>query len=510
MNPSRQSTQRHRQALAAIRNGKDEAAVRFFDSACKLDPKNTSIQLDYARFLKCLFRFEDARDHVRKASLLLPDCPQVIHAAAGIAMECRMPDLALTLLRPITNDACCLFEQACVLERLGRLDEASEMISQSERLDGSNMETGLLRARILSRHGENARSLDILGKLLKKGPSDPWIKARIHYACGSSLDRLGEYSDAFRAWLAAKECMASFSNCLQPQTRAQTDAYAQCAEQVTPDILSGWKNETPRIDGAQPILVTGYPRSGTTLVEHVLTEETRIRSADENSAFRDLVWRKQGVADQSGEALWTGIQSIKPDRFEACLGDYRQALIELSGSSGDTSWVFDKNPELLSKLPVLLRMLPHLPVVRIQRDPRDVMISCFSQSFALNHFSTHFLSMETLARNLACSCAAADHMKSVMGEQMISLHYENLVSDPTTEKVKLERTLGDLCGLCLSEEADDAGRNEAGRVSYSPSNAAAATEIYTSAKGRWENYVKWLEPHLHCLEPHIDAFGDER
>ncbi len=269
MRPSKLSTERHRQALVAIKKGKDEAAIGYFDIACKLDPESTSIQLDYARFLTCLFRLSDAREHVRKASSLSPDCPQVIHAAAGIAMECRMPELALTLLRPMTNDARCLFEQACILERLGRLDEASEMIFQSERLDGSNMETGLLRARILSRHGENARSLDILRTLLEQRTSDPWTKARIHYACGSSLDRLGEYSDAFHAWLAAKECMASLSNHLQPQTRAQADAYAQCAEQVTPDVLSGWQNEIPRVDGVHSILVTGYPRSGTTLADEV-------------------------------------------------------------------------------------------------------------------------------------------------------------------------------------------------------------------------------------------------
>ncbi len=101
-------------------------------------------------------------------------------------------------------------------------------------------------------------------------------------------------------------------------------------------------------------------------------------------------------------------------------------------------------------------------------------------------------------------------MKSVMGEQMISLHYEDLVSDPSTEKAKLKRTLGDLCGLCLLEKAEDAGRDEAKRVSYSPTYAEVGKPIHTSAKGRWKNYAKWLEPHLHCLEPYIDAVGNER
>lgn len=245
-------------------------------------------------------------------------------------------------------------------------------------------------------------------------------------------------------------------------------------------------------------MITGYPRSGSTLLEHCLVQDTQIPSADENTAFRDLVWRKVRSSSSSGEALWKTINEPSLPAKAGKLNEkspvqaYQAALAELADAPSHSAAIFDKNPQLLMNLPQILRFLPHLPIIAIHRHPGDVMLSCYAQDFGLNTHSVNYLSFEFLSRHLKKISSLSQQLKDVLGDQMTVCAYEKLVCHPAEERKNIAAQLNNFPSSFSELETDE----KEPRLSYSPTYAEASRPIYHSAMNRWQNYRQWIEPFV--------------
>lgn len=472
----------HGRALATIRSGEDEAALADFAEALRRDPSATAVRLDCARHLTCLFRFAAAREHLEAACRSMPGEPAVARAAGEIAMMGRAPALALGFLRRFPNHAASRFDSAVILERFGELEAASEALAAAEKSGGPTVDGRLLAARLASRNRDAGQALDILSALEKNATPKPWTLARIYYARGHAFDSLGQFDAAFAAWSAAKDFLRPLAGDLLAEARQQLAGEEARAEALTPEVLSRWRCDLPSSDEPRPVFLTGYPRSGTTLVEHLLGRHAGLPSADENHAFRDLVWRHLPVLPAAPD----------PALLSRLLADYRRALGELSSAPEDSRRILDKNPQLLPVLPVLLRVMPEMPVIVVRRDPRDVILSCYGMPFGLNHHSVHFLTLADAADHHARVRRIASRLRDAMGKQMIVCRYETLVADPEPEIRRLAEWLG-------TGERRSLGEAES-RVSYSPTYAEVAKPVSRAPVGRWRNYARQLEPVLASLE----------
>lgn len=481
----------HQQALAAIHSGADEAALDRFAEALAAKPDDTAIRLDCARFLACLFRFQDALCHARDAIRARPDSPAVARAAAGVALSCRAPLLALEWLQAHPGHAACHFDAATLLERTGQLDEAASHLAAAEHAGGPTVDGRLLAARLQARAGHHGEVLGTLDRLLEHAPARPPVIARIHYARGHALDRMGEYDQAFAAWSTAKSHLLPMAGQLLANSARDCATAHAAAQRITPRVLAAWRDQTPASALQAPLLLTGFIRSGTTLLEHLLRRATGIASADENTAFRDTVHRHLALDESTPDTLWRDLTNLTPATHAPRLDHYHSALAALSGAPERRPWIIEKSPQLLPALPVMLRLMPHMPVLVIHRDPRDVMLSCFSQDFGLNHHSVHFLTPEATARRLAAVRALAQVFQDQLASQLLVTHYEMLVSAPTAEVSRIARHFG----LPLVP----ATASPAAPVSYSPTYAEVARPVTTAACGRWRHYARHLEPHFAAL-----------
>lgn len=490
---------RHQRALAAIKKGRDRDALEHFAAAARAQPRSTALRLDYARFLTCLFRFSEARDQLRAACEIRPDSPEVLLAAGKVVMDGRAPELALEWFAKVPDHPAARFHSALLLERMGCLEEAADQLLAAETLAGETADGRLLAARIAARAGDFSTSLAILDQILEKAPSAPWTQARIHYARGRALDGLQEYDDAFAAWSTAKARLQPLAGDRLAQSEAHTTAYHDFASRLTPELLGSWREEANPIEHPSPVMLTGFPRSGTSLLDRLLTEVTGLPSADENTSFRDLVWRRVGVWNKDVDRQWEALQDIEAKKIAGPLSDYQSALVELSGAEAGAPWILDKNPQLLAVLPLMLRLMPSLPVIAIHRDPRDVILSFFAQPFGLNNTSVHFLSMQNGAAHYARVRAIGQLVQSVLGDRMLVTRYEVLVADPAKETGRLARKLGRLCGF----ETRAGERSAADRIFWSPTYDDVAKPVTRAPVGRWKNYAKHLEPHFSHLEPWI-------
>ncbi|HEU0037677.1 MAG TPA: sulfotransferase, partial [Verrucomicrobiae bacterium] len=139
------------------------------------------------------------------------------------------------------------------------------------------------------------------------------------------------------------------------------------------------------------------------------------------------------------------------------------------------------------------------------RDPRDVVISCFTQYLPLNTNSVCFLTLERTAKRFAHDMKLWLILREKICSPWLEVRYEDCVGNLEREARRALEFLGlpwDPCVLTYRERLKT-------KAVASPTYEAVSKPLYTSAIGRWKNYRRYLEPCLDTLQPCIKAFGYE-
>jgi hypothetical protein len=137
------------------------------------------------------------------------------------------------------------------------------------------------------------------------------------------------------------------------------------------------------------------------------------------------------------------------------------------------------------------------------RDPRDVVLSCFMQSFKLGIFSSPYLTLENTTDDYCTMMHQWQTLKPMIDGRFLEVRYEDMVEN--LESVARQS----LTFLGVPWDAQVLGFDAHARQKLvrSPTYADVTQPVYKRAKGRWHNYQKYLEPHLAKLEPFVKAFG---
>ena len=138
-------------------------------------------------------------------------------------------------------------------------------------------------------------------------------------------------------------------------------------------------------------------------------------------------------------------------------------------------------------LPMILQLWPKALIIRTIRDPRDVVLSCFSQHFSANGINRHFLDIESTANMVAKVQALNEAIDARFPDaNIVDVRYESFVADPeSTLRAILERL-----GLDFEPEVLDPTRDTS--IQQTPSFLEAKKMVHSNRTERWRRY----EPHL--------------
>lgn len=188
-------------------------------------------------------------------------------------------------------------------------------------------------------------------------------------------------------------------------------------------------------DGRRAILVTGLPRSGTTLVEQILTSHSHVTGGEELSRFR-LVSQDLGGVEAHRLRDWQASGKSLADLTKL----YLHLITERFGSTGR---VVDKTLDASRYLGLAAALLPRAPIIWLRRDPRDCAWSAYRTYFARG--LSWSWDLENIAAHMKIEDALCAHWQDILGPRLLVLDYAELVTSP---KAQIDRLL-DHCGLAV-------------------------------------------------------------
>ena len=298
---------------------------------------------------------------------------------------------------------------------------------------------------------------------------EPAQRVRVYLALGKAADDLGDYEEAMRQFDAAEAVRNGIVRFDLAKFEARVD---RLIEYFTPELLSR-ASESGRED-ATPILVFGLPRSGTTLVEQILSAHPDVSAGGELP-----FWNERGSAWEKADSA-----TAKLEQLSSSTADYLRLL---RGLAPGAARVTDKNPLNFQWAGLLHLALPRATLIHCRRSPIDTALSIHQTHFNPRmSFPTGGAALVGYVRAYQRLC---DHWRRVLPPaRFIEIDYEILVDDPEG----VIRRIVNASGLPWNNACLFPERNA--RTVKTPSKWQARQPIYRHAIGRWQSYEPWLGP----------------
>ena len=237
----------------------------------------------------------------------------------------------------------------------------------------------------------------------------------------------------------------------------------------------------------EPLFIVGMPRSGTTLVERILSSHPEVSSAGELMHFSLAV--KRAAQTPSNRVL--DVQTIAAAPGLDWPGIGRAYLESTRPRTGTTRHFIDKMPLNFLYAGMIRRALPRARIICLRRGAADTVLSNYRQLFATSFtYYDYAYDLADTARFVAGFHALTQHWQQTLGDAWLEVRYEDVVADLETQA----RRLIGFCGLTWDPACLEFHRNVAPVATAS--SVQVRSPIYSSSIGRWRRYRPYIDPAL--------------
>jgi tetratricopeptide (TPR) repeat protein len=467
-----------RLGIALEKQGDLRAAIVAYDRATQLLPSLTEAWFRAGALVYTLGHLDEAISCFRRAAETGGKTSfGRLGKARALLTEERNQEAELVLRQTLARDpgnAIAHDLLGNLLSEYGRFDEARECFQRAlalaPLLAGSYYD--LVRCRRVT--SDDVGLLQRMQAALATPGLEAAQRLRLHLAIGKAADDLGDYAMAMQQFDAADEVRRGFGSFDSAAFSTEVDRLiARC----TPELIA----RAPELGSsdATPVLIIGMPRSGTTLVEQIVSMHPEVGAGGELN-----FWNERGAAWHRSVATGNETPVVATEFLAKAAADYLGVLRSIARKAAR---VTDKMP-----FNFLWAGLIHLAF------PQSVIIHCRRAAVdtALSIHQTHFnpgLAFPTggaeLVAYFRCYQRITDHWRRVLPpERFIEVDYEELTREPEP----IIRRMIAACGLTWHDACLRHERNP--RAVKTPSKWQTRQPIYRTSVARWRRYEPWLGP----------------
>lgn len=472
--------------LVALEMRDRRTALSAFGSVTKLQPDHPAAWAQLAKLFIGDGQLNRADAALEKVASADPEDPMVCDLVGTIYTRMgehgRARDWYRRAINKQPNHPPYLLNYANNLVFHGETPDAEKVLRKIIAIDENNPQAHWVLAS--ARKADDRAHVEEMRVLLASHEQHPRLEAFYHYAIGKELEDLQAWDEAFEAFHRGAD------------VRRKTVEYDEAAEVEMFEFLeqrftADWVDDgSTGHDAESPIFVLGQPRTGTTLIERIITSHSKVHSAGELQQFGMAIRRLSEHTDP---------RRFSKQLFEAALGldSAKVGAVYMESTKrvqGDTCRFVDKLPQNYFYIPMILKALPKAKIVHLTRDPMDACFASYKQLFADAYL--HSYDLQEMARHHCRYRHLMDVWRERFGDRFLDISYEETVSDIEPNARRLIEFLDlpweDAC-LRFHEQ----------KHAVSTASAVQVREpAHTRSIGRWRRYEKQLQPMRIILEQH--------
>jgi len=484
-------------AEAGMRMGRYEEAEKLLARCVELAPGFTPARHNYATVL---YRHNKPVEAIGQLDRLLAEDPRnpaylnLKAAALGRIGEYEGAiDLYAQVLKDHPRHPKTWMSYGHALKTVGRQADSIEAYRKSLALTPELGEAwwSLANLKTVKFSAEDVAAMQVQLARTDIGDED---RFHLHFALGKALEDEGRFEESFGHYAQGN---ALRRRDLGYEADETTTHVRRSKALFTPAFLA--ERAGQGCQAPDPIFIVGLPRSGSTLVEQILSSHSQVEGTQELPDIIAMARRLGGLAKKSSAGRYPDVLAeLSPDDLRA-LGEEYLERASVHRKLGRPFFI-DKMPNNWAHLGLIQLALPNARIVDARRHPLGCGFSGFKQHFARGQGFTYDLT--DIGRYYADYVELMAHFDAVLPGRVHRVIYEQMVTDPEAET----RRLLDYCGLpfeaaCLRFYEND-------RAVRTASSEQVRKPIFTDAADHWRNYDTWLGPLKAALGPVLDAYPE--
>ncbi len=470
-------------AEVAVRCGQNEAAEQLLHRCLELAPSFTAARYNYAVLLQ---RQNDSANALVEIERLLkddPKSPSYRNLCAVILSRIgeyeRSSKIYADLLAEYPRNAKVWLSYGHVLKTEGRQETCIDAYRQSIARDPAFGEAYWSLANLKTFRFTDKDLQAIQVQLSDKNLSDE-NRLHFHFAMGKASEDNKDHASAFEHYDKGNALHHSTLNYDADMNHTRVQRLKTNFSQAFFSARAGFGCDAP-----DPIFIVGMPRSGSTLLEQILSSHSQVEGTTE---LPDIISLAKDLRQEAGSQEIVAYAEVLATKNATQLRELGEQYIENTRvhRKTDRPFFIDKMPNNFLHTGMIHLILPNAKIIDTRRHPMGCCFSNFKQYYARGQsFSYKQSDMGRFYRDYVELMA---HYDAVLPGKVHRVIYEQTVADTETQV----RQVLDYCGLDFEPACLRFFENE--RPVRTASSEQVRQPIYREGMEQWMHYEQWLEP----------------
>jgi len=448
---------------------KTEEAISYYKKGIKIDPYNNMIYNNLGTSYKSIKKFDDAETCFEKSIKIKKDVSQTHNNLGNLYLSTNKLEKAINsykrAIKIDKNFFISYYNLGIAYKTLGRFKESKNFLFESLKLNNQFYPAHRNLSQLIKYNKKNNHFKE-LKKIYEEFKEDDVSKIEVGFALGKAYEDQKNYQKSFFHYKEANTIMRNNINYSYIDEKNQFDKIKNIFNK---ELFYKYKNSG--ISDDSPIFILGMPRSGTTLVEQIISSHHKVYGGDELDILPELINKNINFESK-----------LDKKKLNVIAYDYIKYIKKISMNHKK---ITDKLPVNFKWIGLIKLALPNSIVIHCSRDSRDNCFSIFKSFFTSNQINYAYnldeiINYYKLYKNLM------EHWKNTLPDFIINIKYEEIINEPNNK-------IRDLINSCRLEWDDKCIKfYENKRPIKTASDTQARNKIYKTSINSWKRYKNQL------------------
>ena len=461
--------------MALMNVGQYDESLEVLSKAIRLDENNIHILNNLGLVNGYLANYKKANEYYDRALKIKPNFLNALINLSQLKEKLNLNNEAIEILKialkHYPEDYFLHYVVATIYQFIGDFKNSHLHFEKSLSINPNATEIYRLMS-MTKKFKENDKDFEIYKTKLKDKNLNEVKKMHLYFALGKAFDDIKDFNNSFSNYKKAndiKDKLLKYNFKTENQTFSNLKKnFEKKSNNISLDI-----NYDKKI-----IFIIGMPRSGTSLIEQVLSAHEEVVGAGELTFLTESIYKEFFISSNEFDS-----SSISLEKLKSIQKFYIDKINEFDYSE---KYIVDKAPLNFKWAGFIKKVFPNSYIINCNRDPMDICWSNYKQNYSSSNLAFAY-NLKNLAQYYNLYSEYMNFWQKVLGEKnLLNIKYETFTEN-FEESVK---KLLSFCDLKWSLKCVEFYKN---KNSVSTASLAQVRQpIYKTSVASWKNYSEYL------------------